>query len=90
MDIQPIKSTPFIEKGKTFQTIPSTRPPQEVIEEMDISTLQDPPSEQIEFMGQFLSAEDILKKFTSPSYLPKMLSPIKSTPKVRKTDETQH
>lgn len=47
--------------------------------------------EEIEFLGQVFNAQDILKRFTSPSYLPKMLSPIGSTPKAKKgISEPEH
>lgn len=86
--IEPIPATPYISSSPTTTSI---RPPQEVIEDNETPMIQDSVMQEIDYMGQKLSIEDILKKFTNPNFMPAMLSPISSTPEAaKKMEEDQH
>lgn len=78
----------------TYDTTTSIRPPQEIMEENDLPIQNESVDnilQEIEYLDQILSIEDIIRRFKSPSFLPKMISPIGSTPKAKKsTENSQH
>lgn len=87
---QPVKTAPST-PARTISV--SIKIPGEVMEPRDPIERNDSVNivlEEITCLGEVLMAEEILKRFSSPSYHPKMISPIGSTPKAKKSIEDHH